>query len=730
MISQRCKLPIKVATALTLAIVSALWLGWDKPYWAAFAVIVMAATETSGHSLKKGRHRILGTLLGVGMAFVLVGSFAQQPLHFLLCYTAFAALCVYQQTNPRNGYAWSIGLMVATLVIVMGKLSGDLTFTIAVLRIQETVLGVFCFTLVFSLMWPASSRIVLFDTLKGYFDTQAQHLDTAIANLESTGQLGEEYSFGNSLKQLTRFEDLLQAAKADSYQISGGEAQWQQLLAQHSQWALLCGHLSEANHMLSKPLDPEQSKAVIQLFNNMKSRALLASSLLANNRDQSQQALPPDNSAGSNPPPVPIALFKMAANSSEQHGALRLLEKVLNDMDSLHHVMLQTLHEAVSGQVQNGDTTTAASLNKPSCNHWSLAIDPERAINALKASIMIWICIALWIYVPMPGGAMIVMLGGILGSVILSLPFANTRSILLYMIGWSSFVLLQYVFVLPHLTEIWQLGGFYFLNAFGIWYLFNQPQQIFHRLLGTQNLVLMSNSAMKLVPSYDIQSALLQLLIISIGMLVIFFVNHGVFSGAPERVFLRQLTYFRRSLQNGLKALLDTSSGSIVTLSVPSPLRAVAMADNASNLINWRVFPDIDKKDADKLISHAYSLCVQYRAFSDSYRQWQQQSYHAGIDRLVRRSIEDMATFLNTTMINESYSDHDFALKQLRNHLQTYLSGFSKQSVLQFAFSNQDADECYLLLTSLQLFVESLQHINLDIQHSNFYNLKLSPFAI
>ena len=53
MSTRRWVMPLKVATALTLSIVIALALGWNKPYWAAFAVIVMAATETNGHSLKK-----------------------------------------------------------------------------------------------------------------------------------------------------------------------------------------------------------------------------------------------------------------------------------------------------------------------------------------------------------------------------------------------------------------------------------------------------------------------------------------------------------------------------------------------------------------------------------------------------------------------------------------------------------------------------------------------------
>ncbi len=141
MVSERCKLPLKVATALSLAIVGALWLGWDKPYWAGFAVVVMSVTETTGHSLRKGRHRLVGTLIGVISAFLFVGLFAQEPFLFLLTFTSFAACCVYLMANPRSGYIWTMTLIVCTLIIVMGHFSAELTFTVAVLRLQETILG-------------------------------------------------------------------------------------------------------------------------------------------------------------------------------------------------------------------------------------------------------------------------------------------------------------------------------------------------------------------------------------------------------------------------------------------------------------------------------------------------------------------------------------------------------------------------------------------------------------
>ncbi|WP_194439631.1 FUSC family protein [Vibrio fluminensis] len=735
MVALRYRLPLKVALALTLAIVSALWLGWEKPYWAAFSVVVMAVTESTGHSLKKGRQRIVGTLFGVLVAFVMIGLYAQQPIELLACYSLFAALCVYHQTNPRNGYAWSIAMMVATLVMVMGGFSGTQTFNVAVLRIQETILGVVCFSLVFSLLWPASSRTLLLQTLQSYFDQQAALVAEIISDLEQTGHLRRDYSLGNSIKRLSRLEDLIHAAMADSYELSSAEQKWQQLLKQQNQWTLLCGHLYEATRLVDKPFSQTQQDEIKRVLDHLLLRAQRASTLLQTRLAQdSWLECEPLAEKLDNPVAASINLQPQPDDAGHSHGALRAMEKILNQMDAYHHKMHATLLEALGfthhslATEQEEKTQFQANLSAQK-RPW-LSIDPERAINALKVSIMLWISMALWLYVPTPGGPMIVLFGGAFGAVVLSMPFASTRSLLFYMLGWAGVVLLQYIFILPHFSEIWQLGGFYFINSFVIWFVFNQPQQIFHRLLGTMNLVLMTNSAMQLTPTYDIQYSLLVLMLFTFGMLVIFFVNHGVFSANPERVFLRQLGHFRRSLQANLQSLLTSQRQPWVTFVSPVAVKAVAGAEAAINVINWQMYPELDKAEAEQLIARAYSLCLHYRAFADSYRQWQQSSFHAGIDRLIQRSIAEMTKLLDTSMISEDNRHHAIVLRQLQQQLQHYLYGFEGSSPLQIAFSQPQADQSYQLLVSMQILVESLQQLQQDTSVKDFYQLRLSPFTI
>ena len=728
----RYRLPLKVALALTLAIVIALWLGWDKPYWAAFSVVVMAVTETSGHSLEKGRQRIAGTIFGVVVAFVLIGLFAQQPVHLLLSYTLFSALCVYQQTNPRYGYIWSIGMMVATLVMIMGGLSGTQTFDIAVLRLQETILGVFCFSLVFSLMWPASSRVVLFDTLKSYFDNQVGFVEQALADLAQTGNLKRDYSFGNSIKRLSRLEDLIQAASADSYEISSTSSHWQQLWHQQNEWTILCGHLYESLRLLNAPLSEVQREKVSRVLGHLQQRAGNASLLLTHYRNQNAYLEPITSKPWLIVPPLESIslLVKDDDIEDQRHGALQMLENILNQMDALHHSMYKTLLEAVETKPYN--TVQPSNHSDKRQRQWQfvIPIDPERLVNAFKACLMIWISIALWLYVPMPGGPMIVMFGACFGAVVLSLPFASTRSLLFYMLGWGSAVLVQYVFILPHMSEIWQLAAFYFLNTFVIWSVFNKPQHIFHRMLGTMNLVLMTKSAMQLSPTYDIQAALLIMLLLSVGMLVIFFVNHGVYSANPERIFLRHLGYFRRNLQSGLQSQLSGRPMKMVRVVRPALVRDIAIAEAAQGMINWRTFPDLTQSDAQQLISQGYSLCLHYKAFVDSYQHWLKNTYSHSIDKQIQRSIVDMVKLLDKSMISEESTVHRAGLNQLQQHLQAYLYGFEQHSLLQFTFSQQQADQSYQLLVSLQILIESLQQMQQATSLNDFHTLRLSPFTI
>ena len=69
MFNPSTKEAIKAALSIVIAICLAFWFQWEKPYWSAIAVAVMALNESFAHSINKGHNRLRGTLLGTGYAF-------------------------------------------------------------------------------------------------------------------------------------------------------------------------------------------------------------------------------------------------------------------------------------------------------------------------------------------------------------------------------------------------------------------------------------------------------------------------------------------------------------------------------------------------------------------------------------------------------------------------------------------------------------------------------------
>jgi uncharacterized membrane protein YccC len=154
MLSASTKEAIKVGLAVTLSVCLALWFEFEKPYWAAIAAAVVVLTENSGYAIQKGRNSLLGTVLGVGYAFFLTAMFPQDPFLFFTLITLLLAVSVFMSTDPDYGYIFAIGIIVCIIISAMGRFDSATTFYYAILRTQETLLGIIVYSLVFKLVWP------------------------------------------------------------------------------------------------------------------------------------------------------------------------------------------------------------------------------------------------------------------------------------------------------------------------------------------------------------------------------------------------------------------------------------------------------------------------------------------------------------------------------------------------------------------------------------------------
>ncbi|WGV98004.1 FUSC family protein [Vibrio sp. YMD68] len=452
MYSESSKEAIKVGIAVSLAIITALWLGWDKPYWAAITVFIVAANESYSHAVKKGQNRILGTILGTGYATFLLIMFAQDHALFVFFLTMFLALCVFMSSHNRLGYAFTIGFVVCTIISCIGGFDSVTTFNIAVLRFQETLLGVIVYTLVFRFIWPRKTEDLFFSLIR---ETLSQ------------------------LHQCAGFElDPHRHGKADS-----ARRGYHHNLNTRSQWKENQNEqhrrLAKLNDILSLPLNGShrlhEERATWRLIVRAITQIDFLLDVHHNNPEQSG----------------------VQAHIAEGHALL-----------SLSLMSPKSTHAKLSAWLMRTET----DCPRPDVPSSAFALPlKQRILRVVKAVSIQLTCFALWVLLPMPGGYIMPMVASIFANVLVTLPDNAIKHASFGVLAWGAIFLGEYVLIMPELTQAWQLSVFYFVNSILVWKVGNIPDLAIQKVLGGNLLVVFTMGALQLTPSYEIVTPLVMI---------------------------------------------------------------------------------------------------------------------------------------------------------------------------------------------------------------------------
>jgi uncharacterized membrane protein YccC len=99
---------IRVGLAVVTVYYISLSAAWLNPYWAAWAV-TMVALATSGQSLHKGVMRIAGTAVGCSMALVMLSLAPQNRWLFLFLGVVWLLFTTYKMMEDQErSYMWNV----------------------------------------------------------------------------------------------------------------------------------------------------------------------------------------------------------------------------------------------------------------------------------------------------------------------------------------------------------------------------------------------------------------------------------------------------------------------------------------------------------------------------------------------------------------------------------------------------------------------------------------------
>jgi uncharacterized membrane protein YccC len=131
---------LAAAAAVLISLLAALALGIDDPWWAAISAW-MVMRPSAAATLARTAMRVIGSIAGAVVGFVLVTFLADAHLALHAALFLLAAVILHRQATSAHSYAWLIGGVTAIMVIFGALADPTQAISIAFYRGLEVVIG-------------------------------------------------------------------------------------------------------------------------------------------------------------------------------------------------------------------------------------------------------------------------------------------------------------------------------------------------------------------------------------------------------------------------------------------------------------------------------------------------------------------------------------------------------------------------------------------------------------
>ena len=525
-LSRHIKESIKTALAMTIVYAFALWAGWDKPYWAGLSVAFISLS-TVGHSLNKGVKRMLGTLFGFVVSLTIIALFVQDRWWFIVIFSIWLGFCTYKYSS-RQSYFWFIAGLVTAIICFDAGTDPVNAFNTAILRVQETALGVLTYTLISVFVWPATTGSELDSSSRELITTQRKLYSSYLLFMKGLSGADDKLQI-QEIQTHKRFILSLDAARTDTTEVREISGQWQCFQDQTTQLMEAMDRLHDALNEVSE-LD-------------LKFLTPTMDSIIADHELRFAQI---ERMLAGNMPETEVQIIKMSYNKeavealSHFHKAAFSVAWVqLQHIEQLTRNIFNTVSSIKGFGPEIGETPRRQSP-------WvGLLPDPDAIAAAISIVAMIWTAYFLWIYFAVPGGTGLVSLIASMGIVFAVFPQLSALSILPTFLISVVFGGVIHVFIMPHLPGFSGLGVMIFVVTYSLCYLFPAPQKLVNRALGLAMFVGTISVANE--QTYSFLSVVDAMLMYTIMLIIFALMVNIPFSARPEKAFLRLLGRFFHS---------------------------------------------------------------------------------------------------------------------------------------------------------------------------------------
>jgi uncharacterized membrane protein YccC len=296
----------------------------------------------------------------------------------------------------------------------------------------------------------------------GLFETYRALMTGEDPGVDSRSQRMQE------VQLLTRLEQALDGAEADSYEVWAVRHQWRRFLRESKTLLEILERWRESFAEID-PLDlgkllPNLAAVCVELEMRFEQiQGMLAGVAPA-------QALQP----------IALAADKaeLAARSHFERAALAVTKTQLDRLEALSRSLFDC--------VQNikGFSRQSSMPPRDQAPRGGVALDPDRIGAVVRVLSGLWLAFLIWVYIDPPGHTSFVVIAVSLGLALARFPHLHVSKTFLPALLSCGFAGVVYIFVMPHLSGYLQLGLMIFVVTFGIAYLFSTPQQGLSRAFG------------------------------------------------------------------------------------------------------------------------------------------------------------------------------------------------------------------------------------------------------
>lgn len=601
--SLAAKESLKTGLAMSLACGIALALGWENPYWACIAVAVVSM-PTVGESLNKSALRLGGTLVGGLVGLLSLGLFGQDRFAFTLFMSLYIGWCAYRITVTRSVYFWFISGYVALLIAAAGVgNSSHHAFYTAMLRVQETGLGILVYALVSVFVWPQRCSDDLKLVVRNLVGVEAKTLEHYFSLLrqEDDGERARRW-YGMENQLVGQLMRRLDAAETEQYEIHEARHWWRHLLRTSQNlmetmeiWRETFPELRCIDLNAVLPDLPEIERALQARFRHLIALA--------------------DGAQPQEPSPM-VALTinqdRLREMPHLQQAAVLTLQTTVLEIGTLTDRLVTCMRgikekRRCRADIPDADVSTVARQ-----------ADPDSLMAFFRGMASVWISTMVWIFFDPPGHMMLVVFTGIhtlMGVMSPQMPWA--KFILANTMGVVIAALL-YVFILPQLSGYLELSILFFVLTTLIYYIFWNPRLTMLKFSAIVPFVMLTN--IQNHQTYSIitfcGSAMAMLLSLPLAAMA----SNGVCSLRPEKMFLRLGTrYFRQAL--ALMATFETPKKSgwstKTTASVLSAMQtSVGKIGGWANGVEYKVLPEHAPQQAVAMVASLNTLTYRFLFFA------------------------------------------------------------------------------------------------------------------